>query len=292
MQKLFVVLSLLLLSSVSIAQQALVSLEPDTDRPGNNYLNVDLAEPDVDLCLEACQKDPRCKAFTYVKPGVQGPKARCWLKDAVPPAKSSSCCISGVKTAGGTQSQPRAPQKMIQGEVKMSPKSGADTSETPSAGGQPTAQAQTFAGYMYSQREDPLLTSSWLLEVDGKSFGHFKICSGIGSMTEVVEQRAVNKQGQDIIKKVPGRLKWLDVTLKRGITSNMSVWQWRQQFVTGDINAVRKDFSIVLFDQAGNEIARWRFSKGWPSKVELSNSGEMSSIETVLITHEGMERVK
>jgi phage tail-like protein len=91
---------------------------------------------------------------------------------------------------------------------------------------------------------------------------------------------------------VPGRLKWLDVTLKRAITPDMSVWQWRQQFVTGDFNAVRKDFSIVLFDQAGNEIAKWRFSKGWPSKVELSNSGEMSSIETLLITHEGMERVK
>jgi hypothetical protein len=141
MQKFFVVLLLLLWNSLSIAQQASVSLEPDTDRPGNNYRNFDLEQPDVDFCLDACQKDPRCKAFTYVNPGVQGPKARCWLKDAVPPAKSSSCCISGVKTAGATQSQSRAPKPMIQGEIKMSPKSGSGTSETPSAGGQPTAQA-------------------------------------------------------------------------------------------------------------------------------------------------------
>jgi hypothetical protein len=141
MQKLFVMLSLLLLSSVSIAQQASVSYEPGTDRPGSNYRNFDLEQPDVDFCVEACQKDPRCKAFTYVNPGVQGPKARCWLKDAVPPAKSSSCCISGVKTAGVTQSQSPPPKPMIQGEVKMSPKSGADTSETPSAGGQPSALA-------------------------------------------------------------------------------------------------------------------------------------------------------
>ena len=69
----------------------------DTDRPGNNYRNFDLAQPDPALCLEACQKESRCKAFTYVKPGVQGPKARCWLKDAVPPEKPSDCCVSGVR---------------------------------------------------------------------------------------------------------------------------------------------------------------------------------------------------
>ena len=69
----------------------------DTDRPGNNYRNFDLQQPDLDFCLDACQKDSRCKAFTYVKPGVQGPKARCWLKDAVPPEKPSDCCVSGVR---------------------------------------------------------------------------------------------------------------------------------------------------------------------------------------------------
>lgn len=72
-------------------------IEGDTDRPGNNYRNFDLEQPDVDFCLQACQNDPRCKAFTYVKPGLQGPKARCWLKDAVPPAKPLPGCISGVK---------------------------------------------------------------------------------------------------------------------------------------------------------------------------------------------------
>ncbi len=72
-------------------------IEGDTDRPGNNYRNFDLEQPDMDFCLQACQNDPRCKAFTYVKPGLQGPKARCWLKDAVPGAKPLPGCISGVK---------------------------------------------------------------------------------------------------------------------------------------------------------------------------------------------------
>ena len=72
-------------------------LEEDTDRPGNNYRNFDIPHPEPEICLIDCQVDPRCKAFTYVKPGLQGPKARCWLKDAVPNAKPSPGCISGVK---------------------------------------------------------------------------------------------------------------------------------------------------------------------------------------------------
>jgi hypothetical protein len=71
--------------------------EINTDRPGLNYRSFDLDVPEPKRCQRTCQDDPKCKAWTYVKPGVQGPKARCWLKSGVPPAKSAQCCISGVK---------------------------------------------------------------------------------------------------------------------------------------------------------------------------------------------------
>jgi hypothetical protein len=72
-------------------------MENDVDRPGNDYRSFDLSSPDPTLCKQACDDDPNCKAFTYVKPGFQGTSARCWLKNAVPSAVPSSCCISGVK---------------------------------------------------------------------------------------------------------------------------------------------------------------------------------------------------
>jgi hypothetical protein len=72
-------------------------LEKDTDRPGMNYRNFDLDVSEPKRCQRTCQDDPKCKAWTYVKPGVQGPKARCWLKTGVPSAKPAPCCISGVK---------------------------------------------------------------------------------------------------------------------------------------------------------------------------------------------------
>ncbi len=70
--------------------------EPGVDRPGLDFRDFDLMRSDPQLCRLACLKDTRCRAFTYVKPGIQGPRARCWLKEAVPPPVKNQCCVSGV----------------------------------------------------------------------------------------------------------------------------------------------------------------------------------------------------
>jgi PAN domain-containing protein len=48
-------------------------------------------------CRDLCTQEPRCAAFTYVRAGLQGPRARCYLKTLVPVAKGDTCCVSGVK---------------------------------------------------------------------------------------------------------------------------------------------------------------------------------------------------
>lgn len=71
--------------------------EAGTDRPGFDYKNFDLVSPRAIVCQWQCQKDKvRCKAWTYVKPGVQGPNPRCWLKFVVPKPVKSNCCVSGI----------------------------------------------------------------------------------------------------------------------------------------------------------------------------------------------------
>ena len=71
--------------------------EPHTDRPGSDYRSFDLGAPRPELCRDACWGEPQCRAFTYARPGVQGPHALCYLKNAVPPARPADCCLSGVK---------------------------------------------------------------------------------------------------------------------------------------------------------------------------------------------------
>jgi len=72
-------------------------MEQGIDRTGDDYNDFDLASADPKLCADACMGEAKCKAWTYVKPGVQGDSARCWLKDRVPPPLNDENCVSGVK---------------------------------------------------------------------------------------------------------------------------------------------------------------------------------------------------
>jgi hypothetical protein len=74
-----------------------LSLEQGVDRPGEDYKDFDLDDARPEACRDACAQDATCKAFTFVKAGVQGDKARCWLKSTVPPAQPHDCCASGVR---------------------------------------------------------------------------------------------------------------------------------------------------------------------------------------------------
>lgn len=91
----------MLLIPALFAQKAIAAWETWTDRPGMDYKSfwIDKDIEDfvaVKQCEDACEKDSQCKAFTYVKAGVQGANARCYLKNAVPSPVKNTCCTSGV----------------------------------------------------------------------------------------------------------------------------------------------------------------------------------------------------
>ena len=92
MGKLLVVLGLLCTGAFATVD----TFEVGWDRPGFDYHSHDMNNPREILCQWACQKDSRCRAWTFVKPGIQGPLARCWLKNRVPAARKNSCCTSGI----------------------------------------------------------------------------------------------------------------------------------------------------------------------------------------------------
>ena len=45
-----------------------------------DYTGFDANTDHIEDCETACEDDTKCAAWTYVKPGVQGPHARCYLK--------------------------------------------------------------------------------------------------------------------------------------------------------------------------------------------------------------------
>ena len=97
--------------------------------------------------------------------------------------------------------------------------------------------------------DDPLLGFTYLLDVGSKCSGYFTECSGLGSENEVVEHKVVDSSGHEAVRKIPGRLKWGDITLKRGITASLDLWTWRDEIVQGNVKAARQNCTITMLDR-------------------------------------------
>ncbi len=143
---------------------------------------------------------------------------------------------------------------------------------------------------------DPLVSFHFALDVQSTITGYFAEVSGLGSETEVVEQKIMAPDGHtQIVRKLPGRLKWDNITLKRGITDNMDMWKWRKQVEDGNVEGARKNGTVTMFDQVGGAIAEWTFDKAWPSKVTgpaiKADSNEIG-VEEMVLVHEGIRRTK
>jgi phage tail-like protein len=142
--------------------------------------------------------------------------------------------------------------------------------------------------------KDPLVSSWFGVEFQGQVVGAFRECTGLGSENEVVEYKASGPKGEFVIKKVPGRLKWNNITLKRGITDAMDMWQWRKLIEQGKVNEARKNGTITMYNQQGDAIAKWDFVNAWPSKLTGPSANAANNevaIEELELTHEGYERV-
>lgn len=75
---------------------AKTEVEAGYDRPGSDYAAYLLGgTPHWSRCAKLCQDQARCKAFTYVPPGVQGAQARCYLKDPKPGRVARAGMVSG-----------------------------------------------------------------------------------------------------------------------------------------------------------------------------------------------------
>lgn len=146
-----------------------------------------------------------------------------------------------------------------------------------------------------ANREDPLVGFHFGVDIGGAVSGYFTECSGLGSEQEVIEHKVVTETGQEVVMKLPGRLKWENITLKRGITKSMDIWDWRKKVETGDVDGARQNGSIVMYDQHLKEVARWNFENAWPVKVSgpqpKADSNEIS-VEELTIAHEYIVRVQ
>jgi hypothetical protein len=70
------------------------------DRPGGDYISAPVSSGDPEDCALLCERDRRCRAWSFNYPTDVGRNAVCWLKGSVPSRVQDNCCVSGVRGAG------------------------------------------------------------------------------------------------------------------------------------------------------------------------------------------------
>lgn len=143
-----------------------------------------------------------------------------------------------------------------------------------------------------ADRNDPYRNMRYLLEIDGISQAGFSECNIPDTSQEPIEYREGNEL--PTVRKIPGLIKYGNLTLKWGITDSMDLYEWRVQVEEGKAGDYRRNIAVVILDEEGNAKARWEFAEAWPTKYDspdLNAKGNDIAIETLEICHESMKRV-
>lgn len=137
---------------------------------------------------------------------------------------------------------------------------------------------------------DPLVSFQFALEINEMT-GYFTEVSGISSENPASAHKVVTPDGKEVVLQAPGRCDGGEVTFKRGLTTNIEFWTWRQEVITGSVATARVDGSIVMVNRQYEEVRRWSFVNAWPSKLSgptiASDSNDLA-IEELTIVREGL----
>jgi len=139
-------------------------------------------------------------------------------------------------------------------------------------------------------RVDPYRGYNFKVEIDGISRNGFRECSGLDATSDPIDYREGTQKTYSPLK-LPGQTKYSNIVLKWGITDDHALWEWRKKTIDGKTE--RKNGSIVLMSEDGEEKIRWNFVEGWPTKwvaPSMNATANEVAIETLEIVHEGIQK--
>ena len=141
-------------------------------------------------------------------------------------------------------------------------------------------------------RVDPYRGYNFAVEIEGLVVGGFSEVNGLELEVETEDYRegGVNQ----FVHKRAGPVRYAsNILLKRGMTDSKTLWNWYWDVTQGTIK--RKNVSILLMDESGEERVRWNFEQAYPVKwsgPSLKAAANEVAVESIELAHKGLMNVK
>jgi phage tail-like protein len=107
----------------------------------------------------------------------------------------------------------------------------------------------------------------------------------------VIEYRNGNDK-ESGVRKIPGRVHYGNVTLKRGVIGSLNLYQWFNQIRDGDTNGYRTVIIQLQNEDRTQVVMTWKLLRAWPARYKFSNlngKGEDRAIEELELAYERLE---
>ena len=134
-----------------------------------------------------------------------------------------------------------------------------------------------------------LTTNRFYVEMDSSLKASFSECSGLNVQIDkdTYLEGGVNEQQRVFLKQT----KFNDITLKRGMSDDITFWTWINQVLEKG-RAERRNINILTFNQAGETIQCWTLlgvvPVGWKTPT-LQASSSSIVIEELTLAFEGLK---
>jgi phage tail-like protein len=126
----------------------------------------------------------------------------------------------------------------------------------------------------------------FVLEITGLTIGAFREISGLQMEREILEY--TEGGFNDFVHKLPGRVKYPALVLKRGVTDQDELMKW---FWQTQATPQRRDVTVKLVDPATKVMRTWAFKEAYPVKwvgPSLNAGSDTAATEQLELVHSGL----
>src|ERR1017187_2396913 len=151
-----------------------------------------------------------------------------------------------------------------------------------------------------SARKNPYAAFNFVVAVVGQpptDIGGFMEISGLDTENAVIEYREAADQiagSGAYLPKQPGLERYPNVTMRRGITDNLTLWTDLRQKVR-DATYKPQTLKVTLQDEIHTPVRSWTLTNAWVFKLSgpsLNAKGNEIAIESIEVAYDRLDKIE